>query len=194
MAIDVKFERYFFGASFLLATVLPFADFRGVLFLVILAAFPAMVLLALVLIAAIVIAGILLVQAILGRKLMRALRYFGVILLIPIELYVGNWLSECATVLACAGELHSAINKAENGEKLPAPSQAFPIQVFQTVPEVASYAQISPLFLVEYVVYDAADGSVPDVATRLRADLDRNACEVSARSVISNYYWVSEAC
>ena len=189
-----RLERYLFGTSFVLAIALPLSDFRGVLWLVIITAFPVLILVALFLVAGFAVALVRLISMLLKREPRRALPYVAILLLLPTELYVGSWLNEYATTLVCAGGLRSAINQVKAGKKLPVLSQAFPIQVFQTDPEVASYAQMSPLFLAEYVVYDAADRRTSDVAARLRADLDRNSCEVGADRVVGNYYWVSEAC
>ncbi len=53
---------------------------------------------------------------------------------------------------------------------------------------------MSPLFLVEYVVYDEADKSASAASITLRLKPDKNSCDVSATRAIGSYYWVSEAC
>ena len=183
-----------FGAAFLLALALPFTDFRGVLWLVLLGAFPIVIVVVLLIAAAAILAFVRAMVRFSEGAPKLALRYLAVATLVPAALFTGNWLNEVATVLSCSGDLDKAIKEVQKGRKLPPRTQAFSIQVFQTNPDVASEGLEGPLFAAQYIAYDAADNTTPAVETRLGHALDDGRCAVDAHRVIGNYYWVSEGC
>lgn len=187
-------ERAVYCAGCAASLALPLVDIAGLSWLLVPVAWPAIVLGTICIAAAFVLASVQCARALVRRRPLRSLPYLGMLLLIPAGFVAGIWLSKAIPALVCAPRLHAAIADVKDGKTRAGDHLPLPIHVLQTNPDVASYAQLGPLFLAQYVVYDEADRTGEAVALRVREKLDGSACAVWAQTILGHYYWVSEAC